>query len=128
MFWRCNILGISWAIFILLLCASPSDQLPDATLWAFVSADKAIHIFLFAILSLFIIVGFRRQYRYSELRYHAKVYALIIGSAYGLIIETVQLLISTGRHFDWQDAVADVAGSLLGISLFRLIYGKELSW
>jgi VanZ family protein len=35
------------------------------------------------------------------------------------------LLISPTRSFDWLDLVADIIGALIGIGLFRFIYGKE---
>jgi VanZ family protein len=127
MFLRFMFPAISWAILILLLCLAPADQLPETTLWDFLSVDKIAHCVLFGGLSLFLIVGFRRQYSYSYLRYHSKSTAFLLASAYGLFIEILQLFSSTGRSFEWQDIVADTFGSALGISVFRIIYGKELA-
>lgn len=127
MFFRFNFLAISWSLFILLLCTAPTDQLPDASLWAFLSFDKAVHAALFALLTLFVIVGLRRQYSFYRLRYYARTAALLYGSVYGLLIEVIQYTLTTGRSFDWKDWVADIAGCFLGIGLFRVIYGKEFT-
>ncbi|HAA00944.1 MAG TPA: VanZ family protein [Flavobacteriales bacterium] len=119
--------AICWALLIFLLCIAPSDQLPDTSIWDFISFDKVAHLFIFSVFSLLIIVGLRRQYSYSALRYHAKRVAFLAASVYGVIIEFIQQVMNSGRHFEWMDVVADVIGSLLGITLFRIIYGKELA-
>ena len=127
MFLRYNFLGIGWALFILLLCSAPGDQLPEAGFWDLLSFDKFVHAFLFAIQVLVLIVGFRRQYSYSVLRYYARSAAFVTGVIYGIIIEILQLLVFSGRSFDLYDVLANIIGCILGIILFRIIYGKEFS-
>lgn len=127
MFLRFNFLGLLWSLFIILLCTTPTDQLPDASLWAFLSFDKAVHFGLFALLTLFVIVGLKRQYSFYQLRYYPRSYAVLYSVLFGLGIEILQLSLSTGRNFDWMDWVADIIGSCLGVILFRIIYGKEFA-
>jgi uncharacterized membrane protein len=128
MFLRYNTLGIGWALFILLLCSAPGDQLPEFGLFELLSFDKFVHAFLFAVQVLVLIVGFRRQYTWYILRYHARAAAFISGLMFGIIIEILQLLVFSGRSFDYYDVLANGVGCFLGIGLFSLIYGKEFSY
>lgn len=124
-FLRYNTLAVSWSLIILLLCLTPTHHLPQFDIWAIFSLDKVAHFLLFSVLALFTIVGLKRQYYSYHLRYYAKTVALLYCAAYGFLTESLQLLISPTRSFDWLDLVADIIGAIIGIGLFRFIYGKE---
>lgn len=128
MFLRYNLVSFVWALFILVLCLAPQSELPDISLWEFLTFDKIVHAGLFAIQVLLIIIGLKRQYSSYRLRYYARSLAIIFGAAYGLFIEFLQLITDTGRTFDWLDFAADIIGCLLGLMLFRIIYGKEFAY
>ncbi|CAN5573454.1 hypothetical protein BH23CHL4_BH23CHL4_29640 [soil metagenome] len=125
MFFKYNLLAITWALLILLLTALPGEDFPDLNFWSLLTFDKAAHIFVFAILVLQLIVGFIKQYRFRHLRYKAVRTAFIIGISYGAITELMQEFIFTGRNADIWDFVANVIGGILGVVAFRLIYGSK---
>lgn len=125
---RFSINSILWALFILLLCLAPSSELPEFDIWKLLSFDKIVHASLFSIQVLLIIVGLKRQYFSYRLRYYAKTVAFLLGSLYGFLIEILQLISNTGRTFDLLDVIADIIGCVIGLILFRMIYGKEFSY
>jgi len=120
--------GISWALLILVLCSSPKSELPSTTLWDFLSLDKLAHVTVFCVLVHLLIVGFKKQYLSFYLRYHARIWAFGTGVIYGIAIELIQMFFSTDRSAEFLDLIANTAGCLCGILLFRIIYGKEFSY
>ena len=127
MFLRHNLPGIIWAITILALCGIPGDHLPDLSIWELLSFDKVAHAFVFALLVVFLLIGFKKQFTYPWLRYNAKKTALIFSISYGGLIELFQGTVFAGRTTDVIDFIANTLGCFLGLLLFRLIYGKELA-
>lgn len=124
---RYNILPILWAVFILILSLVSGKNLPEVSLWEWVSVDKLAHAFMYGMLVFLLTTGLKRQYSNGWLRYYAKSTAFWIGMFYGLLLEIMQLLISFDRSFEVGDIVANSVGCVLGIFGFMLIYGKELS-
>lgn len=123
MFLRHNYLGILWAILILLLSALPPKQFPSTT--TFENFDKAVHVFLYAQFVLLLIIGFIKQNRFRRLRDRAISFAFLISFFYGMVIELLQKFIFEGRSIEFLDLIANVSGTIFGILVFFLIYGKS---
>ncbi|MFN3917291.1 MAG: VanZ family protein [Flavobacteriales bacterium] len=126
MFLRHNISAIFWSLFILVLCAIPGSEIPDVSFWSLLTADKMGHITMFVLLTLFCIVGFRKQNSFKLLRIHAKRSALVYAISYGTVLEILQEYLFFERTGDIYDGVANIVGCFLGVLLFRIIYGKDL--
>jgi VanZ family protein len=107
------------------LTALPGDDFPDLSFWSLLTFDKAAHMFVFAVLVLQLIIGFIKQYQFRQLRYIAIRTALIITILYGAVTELLQEFIFTGRNADVMDFVANFIGAILGVLVFRLVYGKK---
>lgn len=122
MFLRHNLLGILWAIFILILCGLPGEQFQNAHI---TNADKVIHTFLFAVLFFLLSVGFIKQRTFASLRINTLSKVLMISILYGLIIEVLQGWVFIGRSIDLYDAIFNGFGCLVGYGLFLAIYGRE---
>lgn len=123
MFLRYNLLGILWAVFILIICILPPSDLPVDL--PFEHFDKVVHFSLFTLLALLLIVGFKKQYEYRQLKKHSVTYTFFISMAYGFVIEMLQQFIFTTRYFDAMDIISNFSGTIFGILIFFIIYGKS---
>jgi len=125
MFFRYNLSGMLWAVFILILYGLPGHDFPDLSFWELLSFDKFIHAFMFAVLVLLLIVGFKKQYSFIGLRYDSIKIAVIVAFIYGSLLEFFQEILFVERYSDWLDFTANSAGCLLGVAGFYLVYGKQ---
>jgi VanZ family protein len=48
---------------------------------------------------------------------------LILGIAYGILIEILQYLVFYRRSAEWTDMLADAIGCVVGVLVFRWVYG-----
>lgn len=119
MFIRYNLFGFSWAVLIVILSFLPGRDFPESSL---TDIDKWIHAGMYGILVFFIIIGFRKQYSFCYLRYNADAVAVNTALLFGIIIEVLQALITTDRHFDITDIMANGIGCFGGWGIFKLIY------
>jgi len=95
--------------------------------WRLFEFDKLAHMVLFAGFVLTQIIAYRKQIALRKLRNHAKKYAVVIALVYGALIEFFQSQFFFLRTSDPVDFLANAIGVFLGLALFRLIYGSELS-
>lgn len=79
-------------------------------------ADKIVHFGIFCILSTLICL------EKKLLLTPDKIKILIISTLYGVMIEIIQDFIPW-RGFDYFDMVADFAGALLGVFIYKLFTG-----
>lgn len=119
---RHYISSFGWALLILLLSSLPSDNLPGSS---FNGIDKAVHFVLYLLLSHMLIVAFKKQIRFSSLRFNGVLIAVIISVFYGLFIEVLQGTIFVSRSIELLDIFANSIGALAGVLSFRLVYGNH---
>ncbi len=124
MFLRYNLLGLGWALMILLLLILPSKNLLVVNLILFVPFDVFVHCFLFGVLCYLLIVGFKKQYSFRVLRYNSIVSAILIVALYGTIIEVIQGVFIITRSFEIKDILANFMGCTIGTLLFSMIYNR----
>lgn len=124
MFWRYLIPGILWLILLIALSLAPGDEMPQhvVSLFAF---DKLMHWFFYGMLTHLWLVGLKKQYVYSWLKRKALLVVVLGVIVLGVIIELIQGSVISGRYFEIWDILANIIGCLMGILLFRFIYGKE---
>ncbi len=111
---------------MLILCAMPGDKIPNFNLWQLFTADKLAHTLIFTVFIFLLIIGFKKQYTFQKLRYHAKKTAFIIALLYGIFLEIMQYLFFTSRVADVNDIIANISGCFIGLLMFRWVYGSEL--
>ncbi|HKR06873.1 MAG TPA: VanZ family protein [Bacteroidia bacterium] len=126
MFLRHNIAGILWAILILILCVLPGSAIPHYRWTDLLSIDKIIHAFLFIILTLLLIRGFKRQTRFSFLNVHTLTLIFLFSVIYGGLLELMQNYCLADRTGSWFDLIANVTGCILGIIINNYLKRKEL--
>lgn len=99
--------------------------MPDVGFWELFQIDKAAHLITFALLVLFLKIGLKRQSAFPILSQRSSLIALCFAIPYGGILESLQGALVADRTSDVFDFVANTAGSILGIVIFRLIYGRN---
>lgn len=99
-------LAIGWTLLIFIACILPSHDLPDLSS----GRDKWTHLAAFGPIGfLWCWVGYKR------------VWVLLAGAGFGLLIEIYQGALTSSRSFDWFDLLADTVGVAMGIVAFGLL-------
>ncbi len=112
--------NIIWAIVIFILCAMPSESIPDPHL-NIPHVDKVVHFGMFFILALLVCNELEYQTRLSLRKIY--ITAVCIAFVYGGIIELLQQY-CFNRSGDVADLLADVVGAIAGC----LIYTQLKRW
>ena len=101
-----------WAGVICWLSLTASPPTPPGIFgW-----DKLLHAAAYALLALAV-----AQYLqiHVAVNRRAAIYAALLATAYGGLMEILQLALQTGRMAEWWDLVADAVGALAGCVIFR---------
>ncbi len=119
------VLAVLWTILILVLCWTPPAMIPvnegTESLTHKLHLDKFLHAGVFTVFT----VLWMRTRPAGRTMY---LWVLLAGTALAAITEIVQNLPIVNREGDFQDAMADFAGVLLGFPLFRWIEQKLHEW
>jgi VanZ family protein len=115
-----------WSILIWAFSSISNSELPDFSLWRILSGDKLIHIFLYGVLSFLLMGSSLKQFVYRKIRYNAIVFSLVTATLFGIFIELFQEFVLTDRFGDWADALANFAGSVIGILVFRALFREHI--
>jgi len=98
----------------------PSNNIPKIKI---PNVDKGVHVFFYLVLSILMSYGWKNQELFSSLRRSMLFKILMIASAYGFLIETMQGLFTADRQFDMLDVAANATGAALGslisVKLFK---------
>lgn len=115
-------LAIGWTVLIAVLCLVSFSDLPSVKIK---SADKYVHMtFHFVFILLW---GFYVSEKYGAIRI-PKISRLVFASiGYGILIEILQELLTTTRHADLMDVLANLTGAILGLTVFVVINRRKLS-
>ncbi|HLS31612.1 MAG TPA: VanZ family protein [Flavobacteriaceae bacterium] len=112
-------IALGYTIFITILFFIPTSGLPKVEVSGF---DKWIHILLFACLSFIWCLFFSMRGNLDSWKSMLLLGASFI--AYGILIEVFQEIFTTSRAADFYDVLADIAGIILGMSVFQGIKSK----
>jgi glycopeptide antibiotics resistance protein len=118
---RPNLLTISWALLIMILCGIPGRDIPHISFLEILSFDKWVHAGIFFVLALLAVRGFRLQKRSIAWKKHAVLIALTLCISYGGILEILQGTIFEDRSADIYDFIANSFGSILAVLLYPKI-------
>ena len=118
---------IATAIVVYLLLAPASDVESSWFAWLnFKHSDKLVHFLLFLFLNLAYLYDYTK-YKYPH---HTKINPELaftaVAAMLGLVTESCQLAMNTGREFDNFDIVADVLGAFAALGLMRWFGGHVL--
>lgn len=119
--------AFAWAIFVFVLSAIPGNVFPRVVNFLdWLQPDKLVHIFFYGLLSFLLLYGFARQYDWRKSRYTLLIITFLIGTVFGLILEVLQYYVFIGRSGNVYDFIANVLGTLIGMSIFWLLLRKKL--
>ena len=119
--------AIAWALVILVLCLMPGRAIPSWDWTNLISLDKPVHAFLFGVLVVLLVRGFRDQQPAVIAQARIVPVAFTLTVAYGALTEWMQQLDLLGRHGDLNDLIANTVGACLGLLYLRWRSGKERS-
>ena len=122
-FLKYNTLSIAWALLILVLCLMPGKDLPTVNILNF---DKLAHFSIYLLLALMLYYGWKKQDSFLSLHSNTIIKILLITSIYGFVVEILQELLTSDRHFDIFDALANAIGGMAG-SLMGTFVKQKLS-
>ncbi len=105
----------AWMLFIAVVCLARFDDLPSVDI-GIAPTDKLVHGFLHFTLTIFLANSLRRP---------SILGAFSISVAYGVAIELMQHWFTTFRSADPTDVAANLAGSVIGVCLLKLIQKKR---
>lgn len=114
-------LAIGWTALIAFLCLVSFSDLPSISVSG---ADKYVHITLHFIFTM--LWGFYASLAQNEIRLPKIRQLVIVSLCYGILIEILQETLTTTRHADIFDVLANFTGALLALVLFVLIKDKKL--
>jgi VanZ family protein len=117
-----------WAVIIFGLCTMSRNQFPDIDQWLKVVFDKLIHVLLYTIFSILLIVSFIKQNHSYKIKQYCVLLAITISALYGIFIEFYQTYLVSSRSGDYQDIIANVSGSIIGLIGFYIVYGKPKNY
>ena len=113
-------LPLGWAALLLYLTLAPADRLPPQPQWELLSFDTFAHAAFFAVLAALAWFSLRRQRRWRYLARHAGWAVLLGGTAFGALIEALQMALPFNRHGEWSDLLSDGIGTALALGLAHL--------
>lgn len=118
--------GILWSIIILVLTGLPGNYFPQVTtFWDWLAPDKAVHLFIFGVLTFLLLLGHRKQYPLKKFRYRPVVFTITVSILYGGLTEFLQSNVFINRDGNVYDFLANTLGCLLGALVFYLAFRKK---
>ncbi|MDO7873329.1 M20/M25/M40 family metallo-hydrolase [Hymenobacter sp. ASUV-10] len=110
-------LPLGWAALLLYLTLAPADKLPPQPHWQLLSFDTFAHAAFFAVQAALTWFSLRRQRRWPVLARHAGWAVLLGCTAFGAIIEGLQMVLPFNRHGEWSDLISDSLGTAVALGL-----------
>lgn len=123
-FFRHMIWSFLWIIIVGFMYAIPGQDLPSISLWDVLNFDKAAHLLVFLILTLTLMVGLKKQQRYSYIQRNAGWVVFVFATLYGGTLELLQGCVFLQRTSDVLDFIANTVGIGFGMLFYRILYGK----
>lgn len=96
----------------------PGRDLPSVSFW---QADKIVHVLVYVVLAVLLLWGWSKQQHYIGLHKNSAFKILILTICYGFGVEVLQELLTTDRHFDFYDALANALGGAGGVLLMWIV-------
>lgn len=120
--------GVICGIIILILTGLPGSCFPRVpTFWQWISPDKIVHIIMFGTQAAAVLWGYRDDYVSDEKkRSRLIVIALSVTIVYSGLTEHWQNVIFINRSGNIYDFLADAAGAVLGVIIFKAACKKKI--
>ncbi len=106
-----------WTIFILVASLIPKGAVNDSGLLDIPHLDKLSHVVMYTIF----VFLWSKLLSYKTSRVKGARTAFYVSIALGLLMEICQYEMDMGRHFDILDIIANIIGSIIGLTAFYKI-------
>lgn len=116
---------IVWAIVILILSVTPSEELPQTDIKF---ADKWAHFLVYGLLSFLLLRNSQKYLQKEQVGFKTWSVLFLLAASYGILIEFIQHYLIPSRFGEWQDALANTIGVLFGLILGKFRYRKLRSF
>jgi glycopeptide antibiotics resistance protein len=111
-------LAIAWTALIASSCLMPASAFKAFTFDSIFKLDKILHLTLYYVfIVLWSLVS-------KVITVRQKYVLLIVGIAYGVLIEVLQAAMSLGRSYELDDIIANTIGCVLGVLSISYIKRK----
>jgi VanZ family protein len=120
-YWQTHWKSIVWALFILILCGIPGNQISKVKLIEIPHFDKFVHFFFYFIFTLLLISENNSQKHHRKVTVDAILISALISLSYGALIEILQKVLFVNRSGDIADMVANTAGFLVAVVSYRQV-------
>ena len=120
-FWNSHWKSIVWAIFIIILCSIPGNQINKIKIIDIPQLDKFVHFFLYFVFTLLLISENNKQRHHRKVTVDSILIAATISLSFGAFIEILQKLIMMNRGADILDMVANTFGFLAAVISYRQV-------
>jgi uncharacterized membrane protein len=120
---RQSVIPVCWTIVVGVLCGLPGNTFPDLSFWKLLQFDSAAHAFVFMAFTFLWSVALKKQSDSAFIKKNALFIAVISGILYGILIEILQYLVFVRRSAEVSDMISDAFGCILGLVVFKLVYG-----
>ena len=111
-------LAIAWTALIASSCLIPASAFKAFTFDSIFQLDKILHLTLYYV---FIVLWSLAS---KVITVRQKYVLLIVGIAYGVLIEVLQATMSLGRSYELDDIIANTIGCVLGVLSISYIKRK----
>jgi hypothetical protein len=115
---KSKIVAIIWTLLIATSCLIPAGVFKPFSFDSFLQIDKVIHLVLFFAWTVFWLLALQGT---KAISFKTKLVVLLLGVAYGALIEVLQSSMHLGRSFEVDDMVADSVGALIGVLSINFI-------
>jgi VanZ family protein len=104
----------------------PGNYIPKVLSFLdWLSPDKIVHLILFGVYAYLLAEGFVRHDRPWFTSRYPVVSSLIIGIVFAFFTEMMQRFVIPGRHGNIYDMLADMLGSIMGLTAWYIIQRNE---
>ncbi len=109
-------LAVGWTLLIAVVCLVKFTNLPTIRVSG---ADKYVHFTLHFVFTM--LWGYFFWLKLNEITLTKIAFVVTISLCYGILIEILQETLTTTRHADIFDVLANFSGALTALVLFALI-------
>lgn len=104
--------ALGWTGLTLYLSLISARAVSEFNLWDFAGFDKLAHFLFYSVFSFLWSMAVRG-------RSIEKKFVLFFSVSFGIFMEICQFYLFNGRSFEFYDILANIAGSLAGVILFK---------
>ena len=106
----------------MVICLMPGRHVPHVSIPHF---DKVVHTSIYLIFAVLTYYGWIRQTSIATLHQKTILKVILTMALFGMMVEVLQETLTTDRHFEWLDELANTCGAIIGACLFTLYFRKE---